>query len=75
MPASAGDEDVVSATIVAINSSQKTATASSSSPALTVETSKEMTLYATVSFPSEEYRLLALFRFWNVIITFIRTRN
>jgi C-terminal processing protease CtpA/Prc len=68
VPASAGDERVVSAAIAALNPNpnDKTATTSSSSPAVTMKTSRDDP-YAGMTFPSEEYRLLALFRFWNVI--------
>ena len=63
---SASDERVISTAIAALSGSEseQAATASLSAPML--QTSKDAT-YPQMSFPPEEYRLLALFRFWNVI--------
>ena len=76
VPASASDERVVSTAIAALNVSanDKTATASPSSPPLTMKTSRDDP-YASMTFPSEEYRLLALFRFWNIINYFYPYRE
>src|SRR5262249_32215848 len=64
---SANDERVVSAAVEAHNhsASEKTTTAASL-PAPTMQSWKDNP-YSQMSFPSEEYRLLALFRFWNVV--------
>jgi C-terminal processing protease CtpA/Prc len=66
LPGSADDERVVSTAIAAlnVNPSDKTVTTSSSSAA--VKTSRDDP-YTMMTFPSDEYRLLALFRFWNVM--------
>ena len=75
MPVSASDESVISAALAAlkVNPNDKTATASSS-PAMTMKTSRDDP-YADMAFPSEEYRLLSLFRFWNVINYFYPYRE
>lgn len=65
---SASDERVVSTAIAALNNSVggKSATATTSLPAPMIQSSKDNP-YSQMAFPPEEYRLLALFRFWNVI--------
>src|SRR4030095_11384214 len=65
---SAGDERVISAAFATLNNSGSEQTATTTSPLLAqvLETSKDAP-YPKMSFPAEEYRLLALFRFWNVI--------
>lgn len=67
-PEAASDEQVVAAAIAALNNSanNKAETPAGSSPAPVMRSAKDDP-YAQMSFPSEEYRLLALFRFWNVI--------
>src|SRR5204863_3768240 len=64
---SASDEQVVSTAIGALNNSasvKATTTATSFAPMM--QSSKDNP-HPEMTFPSEEYRLLALFRFWNVI--------
>jgi C-terminal processing protease CtpA/Prc len=64
----ASDAQVVSTAIAALNQSadDKAATTATSWPAPVMQSSKDNP-YTQMSFPTEEYRLLALFRFWNVI--------
>lgn len=66
--AAASDESVVAAAVGALSSASgdRAATAQSPPPAPLMRSSKDNP-YPQMSFPSEEYRLLALFRFWNVI--------
>ena len=75
LPTSADDERVASAALATlrVHPNDKTATASSSS-AWTMKTSRDDP-YAAMSFPSEGYRLLALFRFWNIINYFYPYRE
>ena len=44
-------------------------------PAFAPQTSQKEKTYAEMEFPSAEYRLLALFRFWNVINYFFPYKN
>ncbi len=62
------DERVISTAIAALANaaSEKAVTTATTSPAPMMQSSKD-TSYPQMAFPSEEYRLLALFRFWNVI--------
>ncbi len=64
----ASDEQVVSTAIAALNQSanEKAATTASSFPSPRMQSSKDNP-HTQMSFPAEEYRLLALFRFWNII--------
>ena len=65
---SASDEQVVSNAIAALKQSagEKAATTATSFPSPMMQSSKDNP-HTQMSFPTEEYRLLALFRFWNVI--------
>jgi C-terminal processing protease CtpA/Prc len=65
---SGSDERVISAAIASINDSgvEKEVTTTNSLAAPMLNGSKDAP-YAQMTFPTEEYRLLALFRFWNVI--------
>jgi C-terminal processing protease CtpA/Prc len=65
---SESDERVISTAIAALNNSAGERAATTPTPPLapTMQSSKDAP-YPQMSFPSEEYRLLALFRFWNVI--------
>jgi C-terminal processing protease CtpA/Prc len=64
---SASEKRVVSAAITALEASAGGRVAAVNSPPATALRSLKDEPYAQMSFPSEEYRLLALFRFWNVI--------
>jgi len=46
-----------------------------SAPEATVQVGQKDNAYADMNFPSVEYRLLALFRFWNVINNFFPYKN
>jgi C-terminal processing protease CtpA/Prc len=71
LPRDSEDERVISAALAAVtdSASEQAATTAVSLSAPMMHSSKEAT-YPQMSFPSEEYRLLALFRFWNVINRF-----
>jgi C-terminal processing protease CtpA/Prc len=74
--ASSSNEQVISRAIAALSnsSSERSATVNTALPAPVLQGSKDA-LYPQMSFPSEEYRLLALFRFWNVIHYFFPYKN
>jgi C-terminal processing protease CtpA/Prc len=64
---SGSDERVISAAIASLNKpASEEVTTTNSLPSPKLHGSKDAP-YAQMSFPSEEHRLLALFRFWNVI--------
>ncbi|HKQ06277.1 MAG TPA: S41 family peptidase [Blastocatellia bacterium] len=75
VPNDAGDEKVIAAAMAALDTSggEQPAAAAVSAP-LVVRSVKDAP-YADMSFPAEEYRLLALFRFWNVINYFAPYKN
>jgi C-terminal processing protease CtpA/Prc len=62
----ARDEQIIAAALTALNAprSEKATPTAAAAPAM--RTMKDNS-YPQMSFPSEEYRLLALFRYWNVI--------
>ena len=64
---SASDEQVVSTAIAALNHSESEKARTTPTSSLPMMQSSKDNPYPQMTFPSEEYRLLALFRFWNVI--------
>ncbi|HEU4389805.1 MAG TPA: hypothetical protein VFV34_18510, partial [Blastocatellia bacterium] len=68
IPGNSGDDRVISSAIGALDNHaiERAATTTTSVPAPTLQSLKDHP-YLRMSFPSEEYRLLALFRFWNTI--------
>lgn len=75
VPNDAGDEKVIAAAMAALDTpgGEPPAAAAVSAP-LVVRSAKDAP-YADLSFPAEEYRLLGLFRFWNVINYFAPYKN
>src|SRR5262249_37690592 len=59
------DQDAVAAAIAALSRQSAPAMRSSTSPLPMID--QRDSPYPQMTFPSEEYRLLALYRFWNVI--------
>src|SRR6185503_5367276 len=62
----------------ALRALQQNKTAQRSNPTaapFTAQTSQKDKPYAEMEFPNAEYRLLALFRFWNVINYFFPYKN
>jgi C-terminal processing protease CtpA/Prc len=66
MPRDTGEQQLMAAAITALNhpGSEQAATTAAAAPAL--RTVKDNS-YPQMAFPAEEYRLLGLFRYWNVI--------
>lgn len=66
VPGEASDENVIAATITALTQPRSEKATATTALAPTLRSAKDNP-YPQMSFPTEEYRLLGLFRYWNVI--------
>ena len=67
VPESAGEDAVMREALQAAQQNRVAQTRARTSANLTTQVSQKDKTYAEMSFPGKEYRMLALFRFWNVI--------
>ncbi len=75
VPQSATDDAAMKEALRAVQENKPGPTANRAAPAFTPQVGQTDKAYAEMNFPTVEYRLLALFRFWNVINNFYPYKN